>query len=62
MNRVLALIAMFSIFSAFADGTGFADRVKEGIEPTGLHWATLIIIIIIMIFAIITVVKSLFKK
>lgn len=62
MNRVLALIAMFSIFSAFADGTGFADRVKEGIEPTGLHWATLIIISVIMLYAIYTVIKNLFKR
>lgn len=62
MNRVLALIAMFSIFSAFADGTGFADRVEQGIEPTWLHWATLIIIIIIMIFAGYTLIKNLFKK
>lgn len=62
MNRVLALIAMFSIFSAFADGTGFADRMQEGIEPTGLHWATLIIIIIIMIFAAYTFIKNFFKK
>lgn len=62
MNRALALIAMFSIFSALADGIGFADRVKEGIEFTWLHWAALILIIIIIIFAAYIFIKNIFKK
>lgn len=62
MNRALALIAMFGIFSAFADGIGFADRVKEGIEFTSLHWISVIFIFVIIIFAAYTFIKSFFKK
>ena len=62
MNFVLALIAMFSIFSALADGIGFADRMKAGMGFTGIHWATLILIGFIIITVIFTIIRNLFKK
>jgi len=62
MNRGLTLITLFSIFSALADGIGFADRVKEGIVFTGLHWFSLIFIILVVVIVIITFIKNFFRK
>ena len=62
MNRALALIGMFSIFSAFADGIAFADRLKAGIKFTGIYLVVLIIIIIVILFAAYIFIKNIFKK
>lgn len=62
MNRVLALIATFSIFSALADGIGFADNLKNGLELTWVHVLVLIFILIVLLIAAITYIKNLFKK
>ncbi len=62
MNFVLALIAIFSVISAFADVIGFADRMKEGIEFTGFHWVAFISISVILIIAIFTILRRLFRK
>jgi uncharacterized membrane protein (DUF485 family) len=62
MNFVLALIAIFSVISAFADAIGFADRMMEGIVLSGPHWAAIISISVIMIAVIITIIKRVFRK
>lgn len=62
MNFVLALIAIFSVISAFADAIGFADRMKEGIVFTAPHWVALIVISFIMMAAIFTILKRIFRK
>lgn len=62
MNFVLALIAIFSVISAFADAIGFADRLKGGIIFTGPHWIALILISFIMVTAIFTIIRRVFRK
>jgi hypothetical protein len=62
MNRALAVIGMFSIFSAFADGIAFADRLKAGIKFTEIYLVVLIIIIIVILFAAYIFIKNIFKK
>jgi len=62
MNRALALIAIFGIFSALADGIGFADTIMKGTSFTVLHWIIILLIIIIIIMACYTFIKNFFKK
>lgn len=62
INRALALIAMFSIFSALADGIGFVDRVKNGEALTLFHWVAIGFVIAIIILAGYVFIKNIFKK
>lgn len=62
MNRVLALIAMFSIFSALADGLGFAEILRNGLELTWIHVLVLVFILIVLLIAVITYIKKIFKR
>lgn len=62
MNRALALIAMFGIFSALSDGIGFADRIGQKIAFTALHWLIIAFIVVIIIFVCYTFIKTFFKK
>lgn len=62
MNRALALIAMFGIFSALSDGIGFVDRIGQKIAFTALHWLIIAFIVVIIIFVCYTFIKTFFKK
>ncbi len=63
MNVTLALIAMFSVFSALADGIGFADRMMGSACFSALHWITFISVGFIVLVVIgNTVIGKLFKK
>jgi len=62
INKALALIAMFSIFSAFADGLALVDRLMAEPKLTCFHWTTVISIIFIIIIAGYIFIKNIFKK
>lgn len=62
MNRALALIAMFGIFSALSDGIGFVDRLSQGGPLGAVHWLVVVFILIIIVLVCYRFIKTFLRK